>query len=449
MAARQPPKQVVFTPVDEDDIIDAEFADPKTQEELDFEKFRDEMRDSTEYAKYTVARLPTDSKGRQIGKQLMQMFECGIEDYTFSQLVARIRDDYGTGVYKITARKANGHFGFQQTIGIEAPKSDRQDNPQAGAAGELLDTFSLAIERQQARMEAMFKALSGPRTGGDAFEQITQMMTAMGTMMGSMGMTPQQPKSLVDQLTEFKLLQELFAGDGDGAGGEANMYSLLTETVKNFGPLLGAAITAQTKTGAIPLAGPVPALAAPAAAKAAPDTLADDLEAMRPQISFLIGQAKLGANPADVAGAIMPGIPDAALESIEAFLQKEDCIDICVTVDAQVNSYRAWFQQWREAMLQRLDELLSASPEPDDTETLETVPGSGELPPVPEMPESTESSDLTAESPGEQNSAADVAGDNPKEGATDEALSATTLQDADDSDADGPAIGDSGDAGDS
>ena len=428
MAARQTPKQVVFTPVLEDDIIDAEYEEPKTQEELEFEKFRDEMRESTEYAKYTVARTPTDSKGRQIGKQLMQMFECGIEDYTFSQLVARIRDDYGTGVYKITARKANGQFGFQQTIGIEAPKSDRQDNPQAAAAGELLDTFSLAIERQQARMESMFKDLSGPRTGGDAFEQITQMMTAMGSMMGSMGMTPQQPKSLVDQLTEFKLLQELFAGGDDG---DANMYSLLTETVKNFGPLLGAAIAAQTETGAIPLAGPVPALASPATMEAAPDTMTGELEAMRPQIKFLVGQAKLGANPGDVAAAIIPGIPDTALESIEGFLQKEDCIDICVTVDAEVNSYRAWFQQWREAMLERLDELLTAAPEPDKPS------------PPSEPPESTEVSDLTAESPGEQDSAA-VAGL-----ATEPLISAATVSDGDDSDADGPAIGDSGDAGDS
>ena len=73
MPDRQAPKQVVFTPIDdsEDAISDAEYIDQRSQEERDFEKFRDEMRDSTEYAKYTVARLPTDAKGRQIGKQLM------------------------------------------------------------------------------------------------------------------------------------------------------------------------------------------------------------------------------------------------------------------------------------------------------------------------------------------------------------------------------------------
>lgn len=434
MVERRKPQQVVFTPItdlDADDISDAEYVDQKSDEEIEFDKFREEMKDSTEYAKYTVARIPTDSKGRQIGKQLMQMFECSIEDYTFSQLVARIRDDFGTGVYKITARKANGHYGFQQIFGIEAPKSDRQDNPQAGAAGELLDTFSLAIERQQARMEAMFKALSGPRTGGDAFEQITQMMTAMGSMMGSMGLTPQQPKSIVDQLTEFKLLQELFAGDSDGGGSEANMYSLLTETVKNFGPLLGAAISAQTKTGAIPLTGPVPALPSPDTAASAETTLNNELEAMRPQINFLVDQAKLGAKPADVAAAIIPGIPDTALESIEGFLQKDDCLDICATVNAEVNNYRAWLQQWREAMLQRLAEILEAAPE-----RIEPSEPS-------EPPEMTESSDLTDESLEGQDSAAVVGL------ATESPISAATVQNADDSDVDGSAGGDSGDTGDS
>ena len=81
----------------------------------------------------------------------------------------------------------------------------RSDNPAAGAAGELIDTFSLAMERQQTRIEALIEKVGGPRTGGDAFEQMTQMLTAMGGIMGAMGVTPQQPKSMVDQLTEWKM----------------------------------------------------------------------------------------------------------------------------------------------------------------------------------------------------------------------------------------------------
>jgi hypothetical protein len=429
MAPRQKPKQVVFTPVGDvdDEISDAEFVDQRSQEELDFEKFRDEMRDSIEYAKYTVARVPTDSKGRQIGKQLMQMFESGIEDYTFSQLCARIRDDYGTGIYKITARQANGQFGFQQIIGIEAPKADGPDNPQASNAGELLDTFSMAIERQQARMEGMFKDLAGPQSGGDAFDQMTKMMTAMGAMMGAIGLNPQPPKSMVDQLTEWKMLKELFEHDGGGAGGEANMYSLLTETVKNFGPLLGAAIAAQTQSGAIPLSGPVRALPNPATAAPAESTLTGELEAMRPQINFLVGQAKLGAKPDDVAAAIIPGIPEAALESIEGFLQKPDCIEVCASVNAEVNAFRPWLEQWREAMLKRLAEMF------------EDVAAGDEIIGPTEMAESSETPVLTDTPTGEQDSGA-VVGQ-----ATDNAISAADEQTADSGDPDGDTVGGSGD----
>lgn len=367
------PKQVLLTPIDLDDIPDGEYSEQKSQEEIEFEKFRDEMRDSTEYAKYTIARQPTDRRGRPIGRKLMQMFECGIDDYTFSQLVARIRDDYGTGIYKITARKGDGTYGFQQTIGIEAPASDREDNPAAGAAGELIDTFSMAMERQQTRIEALIEKVGGPRTGGDAFEQMTQMLTAMGGIMGAMGVTPQQPKSMVDQLTEWKMLKELFDGDGGGGGGDDNLYSLLTATVQNFGPLLGAAISAQTTAGAIPAAGPIrPALPGPAPVAAPnPTELPPELEAMRGQINFLVGQAKLGAKAADVAAAIIPGIHGDALESIEAFLQKPDCIDVCAQVNAEVNSYRTWLQDWREAMLTRLGELL--------TDPADEIPGDVDL----------------------------------------------------------------------
>ncbi len=367
MTKPQETKQVLFTPVDVDGVDDAEYFEQKTQEEIEFDKFRDEMRDSVEYAKYTVARQPTDSRGRVVGSKLMQMFECGIDDYTFSQLCGRIRDDYGTGIYKITARKANGHYAFQQTIGIEAPKVDG-DIPRGLPGGELLDTFSDAMDRQQDRIEKLVERISGPRTGGDPFDQMTRMMAAMGAMMGSFGMTPQPQKTLVDQLTEWKMLRELFDGDAAGGGAEANIYSLLTESVKNFGPLLGAAIAAQTEKGVIPLAGPVQALPAPGIVNPSADepggaATPGELVAMKGQINFLVGQAKLGAKPGDVAAAIVPGIPENSLESIEAFLQKADALEICASINAEVSKYLPWFEQWREAMLQALGEILEDAPE--------------------------------------------------------------------------------------
>ena len=122
MATPEPkPKQILYSPVDVDDANFIDMDAEKSEEEIDFDLFRDEMRDSDTYAKITVSRQPTDRKGRPIGKKLFQMFECGIDDYTFSQLVGRIRDDYGTGIYRIQGRGSDGQFKFNKSIGVEAP----------------------------------------------------------------------------------------------------------------------------------------------------------------------------------------------------------------------------------------------------------------------------------------------------------------------------------------
>ena len=180
------------------------------------------------------------------------------------------------------------------------------------------------------------------------------MATAMATIMGQFGVNQAPTKTLLEQLTEYKMMQELF--NGDGGGGESNLFSLLTETVKSFGPALGMAIAAQQTSGAIPMTGPVQAMLAPPI-KEQPE-LSKELEGMKPQIDFLVEQAKAGATAENVANAILPGIPDDALESIEAFLQRENCLDLCSQVNPDVNTWRAWFTQWRDVMLAALAEIL-------------------------------------------------------------------------------------------
>ena len=357
-------KQVLYSPVEIDDAEFVDFEpDAKLEEEnAEFEQFKSEMHDAQFDAKITVGKKMTDSQGRPLGRQVFECFECGVDDYTFSQLCTRIREDFGTGLYQIHGRDSKGKYKFKKTVGILAPNVT--DNKPAGTdVGMLIDKFSDAMQKQQMRTEAMFNKLVGPQTGGDAFDQMTKMMTAMGGMMGAMGVSPQAPKSMLDQLTEFKMLQELFSGGENGGGGDSNLYSLLTATVKSFGPALGAAIAAQTEAGAIPASGPIqPALPQLPPTEEKEIKLSDQLESMRPQINFLVAQAKQGATPNDVATAILPGIPENALESIELFLQQENCLDLCVQVNAEVNQYRVWFLEWREIMLTAIGHIFDDEP---------------------------------------------------------------------------------------
>ncbi len=426
----QIPKQVLFQPIDPDDILDGQYQEFKTEEEIEFEQFRDEMRESNEYAKVTVYRQPMTGDGQPGAKKLVFLFECGIDEFSFSQICGKLRDEYGSGTYRIQARNDKGKMQMNRAVTIEAPQTESDGKEHATPAGVIIDRFSAAMDANTERTERMLSRMM-PQTNPMAM--MTEMATAMATIMGTFQGQQQQSKSMLDQLTEFKMLQELFSGGDSGGSGESNLFSLLTETVKSFGPAIGLAIAAQQKAGAIPASGPIQAvLPNPDTEK---KTLSAELENMRPQINFLCAQAKAGAKPADVAAAIIPGIPENALESIETFLQQENVIDICAQVNSEVNAHRMWFTQWREIMLKTLSEILVDADHPLD-----------EIPPEPDHPLAEQ--ELTAEPQGEQDSVTDVAGESLSKGATDESISASEPS-SDYIDPDGAAAGDSGDASDS
>ena len=220
------------------ELADGEFEDiideKMKEENAEFEQFKSEMHDAQFDAKITVGKKMTDSGGRPIGRQVFECFECGIDDYTFSQLCTRIRDDYGTGLYKIQGRDSKGMYKFNKTVGILAP--NKTDNAPANDVGQLIDKFSDAMQRQQMSTEQMFKSLSGPQSSGDAIDQITKLATAVGPLLTAMGIGSREaPKSLLEQMTEYKMMMELFGGnEGGGLGGDANLYSLLGLTSPVF-----------------------------------------------------------------------------------------------------------------------------------------------------------------------------------------------------------------------
>ena len=407
------PKQVLYQPVDVDDAEFADFAQEKTEEELDFEKFREEMRESNEYAKITVYRQPMTGDNQRGAKKLVFLFECGVDEFSFSQICGKLRDEYGSGTYRIQARDEKSKMRMNRAIQIEAPiqEKDGSENRQT-PAGELIDRMAVAMNDNTERTERMLSRMM-PQT--NPMGMLTEMATAMATIMGQFGAGKEKPKTLMEQLTEYKMMQELFNSDG-GSGGESNLFSLLTETVKSFGPALGMAIATQQESGAIPMTGPVQAMLSPPEQEK--PELSKELEGMRPQIDFFLAQAKQGATAEAVVNAVWPGIPEQSYESIETFLQQENCLDLCAQVNAEVNTWRAWFGQWRDLMLDKFDAFY-AEPEP------EIIGGEP----------------LTTGGEQEQTSGA-VAGD-----LTDTDISATADQEPDTSDTESIAAGDSRDAG--
>ena len=357
-------KQVLYTPVDIDDadFVDYEH-DPKMDEEnVEFEKFKSEMHDSQDDAKITVGKKLTDSRGRPIGKQVFECFECGIDDYTFSQLCSRIRDDYGTGLYQIIGRDSKGKYKFKKVVGVQAPITPDNKPNASSDVGSLIDKFSDAMERQQARTEQMFKDLVGPRHGGDAFDQMTKMMSAMGAMMGAVGFKPQAPqpqKTLMEQLTEFKMIKELFGDSSDDSSGEANMWSMLSETMKALGGPIAMAIAAGAKSGALDENG----IAQMPQAKALPSpekpVSSKDAEFMRTQVKILIANAKAGVPAKTFAAIVVENTPEEKADALFDFIAADNYFARIVALVPEAKEHEKWFVALRA-------EIIELMAEPDD-----------------------------------------------------------------------------------
>lgn len=389
------PRQILYSPVD---IDDADFigveADPRVEaENAEFEAFKAEMHDSQDDAKITVGKKLTDSRGRPMGKKTMECFECGIDDYTFSQLCTRIREDFGTGLYLIQGRDSNGKYKFKKVVGIQAPI-----DPTAGDAGSspatLIESMSRAMADQQDRFERMMLNNQPQTQGGSMLE----MMTGVATLLKELrpdAQTVIPPKTMIETLTELKLTKDLVGdlmGNAEGSGQIDNFWGAIAKTAESFGGPLLQAITLAQQQGKIDPDGVIRANAAPVLPAPEPEmvtteTTADtnvtsrasniNLKEMREQLEFLLIQAKNNVQYEIVVDFIIDQLPDedAAYDAFEQFLQDGNCIDRCAMILPEINQYRDWFSEWRTAMLIKLeamiesgDDLTSGDEKPDDAE---------------------------------------------------------------------------------
>ncbi len=323
----------------------------KTEEEIEFDKFREEMKDGISYAKINVYRQPVGFGGRGSTKKLTFLFEAGFDEYTYSQMASKLLDEYGTGTYRLQARDDKNILRMNRAINVEAPKKDLV----SGAQNDMTGIMREMREAMSQQMDTLQNLMQPSGSLSDPIDQMTKMMAAMGAMMGAMGINtaPVVPKTLLEQMTEFQMLKELMGNDNDS--GDGNIYGLLTETVKNIGPLLGAAVAAGQKDGSINEQGKIEA---PKSEPEPMTTEQQELEAIKPQMIFLLNQAKLGAEPFDVAQFVIKNIPDEQMEDVEEFLSQENCLEKGISVVPELAEYQSWLEKWRDAMLNGLAQIL-------------------------------------------------------------------------------------------
>lgn len=347
----------------------------ESDDEKEWRKFQEELSDGIEYAKMTVYRVPTNERGQPERKQMSFCFECGLQDYSFSQLCGRIQSEYGGGVYRLQVRDENGRLVKNKGISVEAPKGDEK---RGNNVGEIVDSITrVQRETQMMLRQAMQPANNAPPV--DPIKQMTEMMAAVGAMMGAIGLRPEPPpppKTLLEQMQEFAMIKELMGGDN---GNDNGLYSMLTETIRAFGPPLAAAISAGQNQGALDSRGVMVNKSLPQP-EAQPSK--EDLEKMeydkqmKQQIGVLLLNARAGADTKKFAQLIVDNTPDDKLDALDEWLRADDFLEKLIAADPKVKDFRNWFIALRDQVIKLLDEMIDGDDEPGLTSAQpETVTG--------------------------------------------------------------------------
>lgn len=369
-------------------VIPADYSEhdfQETEEEIAFNKFRAESEQTENEQIINVWRVPMGTNGVRKGAKLVFLFHTSPNEYEYAQLLGKLRDEYGGGFYKLIARNQNGQFTLNKTIAIESPRRDvvSGDN-QSGNLGGLIDQFSQAINTQLERQENMFAQFSGGKGFDiDSFVKITAVLTPiLGPLLAKM--FDNKPPSVVSQIKEMMLMREFmsdFSGDGDK--GDGNIYGLLTSTINNLGPLLGAAMAAGQKVGTVDENGIIQDVKSepPKRLQNMPkekSTIKDakemdkEQEQFKAQLNLLLMQAKGEADPVTVANFVIEQIPDELLDNVETLLLNDNFIEMSMTLQPDFIAYKEWLIQWQAAMLEQFAEMFDESDSPghDDPATV-------------------------------------------------------------------------------
>jgi len=360
-------KQILYSPVDLDDAQYSDYTPQMTEDELEFEKFKEEFKQSNEYAKVTCYRQPTTRDGRPGQKQLTYLFEAGVDEYTFSQLAGRLRDEYGSGVYRIQMRDKDNKLKMNRGVSIEAPTIESDSKNPNGGVPEIIAQMRETMSEQQ-RMLSQY--MHNPANDRNPIDQMTQMMAAMGGMMQAMGIqqqAPTPPKTLIETLTEFKLMKELL-GDisGDGMAGEANLYSLLGETMRAFGGPIAAALASGAQSGAINSQGTAvqKQLPQPEPQKENDaETIAMNNQEMKKNVAILLHNAKAKTDPKLMAELLVEHTPDDKEDELWDFISADDCLSNIYKLEPATLEYKPWFEALRDNVIK----LLSDDDDSDDS----------------------------------------------------------------------------------
>lgn len=358
---------------DDGEYVEADYDENgmPSDEELAYAKFRAEMQDGDQYAKINVYRQPTQSSGRPGQRKLSFLFDCGLDEYEYSQLLAKLRDEYGSGTYRIQGRDAKGGMLFNRAISIEAPQ--KTDDRRERDPSHTFASFQRIMAEQQERTEALIERLTTRGAAGQTQAQnplemmaammgmVTNLMTVMNTGTAA---KPTDALAEMKRFAEFQTIgKQLFGIDGDGGGNEKNIHDTISKTIETFGPMLmqgAAALQARAPQPQRRLPNPSPT---PSASNAPnqprPETMENKPAAdpkLAAQVAVLLSNARAHVAPEVMAQSVLDMTPDDRLDALYAFVSDPEMLAKMAAVNPGVNEYREWFEAVAAYIFRELSE---------------------------------------------------------------------------------------------
>ena len=289
-----------------------------------------------------------------------------------------IRDTFGGGRYKITARDSRGQFVSARNLYVmDVPKGSTTLMPQAAPAqqnvAELITALNSSKGDSNAMMLQMIKSQSDMLTA--ILSKPAPVAPAGPSAMELIAMIKALQPEKNDSDPVKLLLQGLELGQKLGGGEDNSLMGLAGKGLEMLGPLIANAPPAQAPGRAAPRSeAPAPRLTGQPIANPNPnpqptneDPMLRQVMWLRQQVGALLTQAARGRDPAVYAVVMLDNLP-AFVTPEEIFTRLSDatCIDQLATLDARVNQYRPWFEEFRTAILEQFSDEGDDAAQPAD-----------------------------------------------------------------------------------
>lgn len=304
-----------------------------------------------------------------------------------------IREQHGAGKYRIRATDNLGKYVGNKTVDIAEVIKAQAVSPVAAAVPAAPDMHGLA--------EIIAALKPAPADHGNDLAGIMAMMTAMmKANTDTIVALIQKPQPVVPagpSLTELLAIMNASKGDKDsttvlmeglrlgrelsGGGGETGWMDLASKGLEAVGPLLAGAREQQAQQAANParIQQPRPTIALPAPqaqqTPAAPvgeqdmgmlDTVRQ-INWLKQTTASLIGHASRGKNPELYAEVTLDNLPPfLTMDQVYQRMQDTTAVQQLVALDARVANYAAWFEEFREAVIDLIDEARNPEGAPDE-----------------------------------------------------------------------------------